>query len=83
MSGYVTYKYDSLGNLIASWDSAGIKEEFTHDPADNRTETKVTTGAPPPPPAMQAAALSFDGEALDEIASTFDDDLPAVGNAPP
>jgi YD repeat-containing protein len=82
MSGYVTYEYDSLGNLIASWDSAGIKEEFTYDFAHNRTQNQVTTGAPPPPPATQSAALSFDGDDLDEVASAFDD-TPPDGATPP
>jgi YD repeat-containing protein len=75
MSGYVTYEYDSLGNLIISWDSAGIKEDFTYDLADNRTQTEVTTGAPPPPPAMQAAAL-FDGGDLEQAALDLADPVP-------
>jgi YD repeat-containing protein len=54
MSGYVNYEYDSLGNLIVSWDSAGIKEGFAYDAADNRTQNVVSSGAPPPPPASQA-----------------------------
>jgi YD repeat-containing protein len=81
MSGYVAYQYDSLGNLITSWDSAGVREEFAYDPADNRTQTQVTSGSAPPPPAQQASARSFDVEEV------HDTDFPAdpfvVGNDPP
>jgi uncharacterized protein RhaS with RHS repeats len=51
MSGHVTYRYDSLGNLIEAFDSAGRKEGVTYDPADNRTQAQVTQEPPPPPPA--------------------------------
>lgn len=64
MSGYVNYEYDSLGNLIVSWDSAGLKEAFSYDFADNRTQNQVTAGAPPPPPAAQAMMQSADGGGL-------------------
>jgi YD repeat-containing protein len=50
MSGYTTQQYDSLGNLILSWDSTGRREALVYDAADNRTQTMVTSGAPPSPP---------------------------------
>lgn len=47
------YQYDSLGNLVGSWDSAGRNVQSRYDASDNRVSVDVTQGAPapePPPP---------------------------------
>lgn len=45
----VTYTYDAKGRLVKVEHSGavnnGVKSEYTHDKADNRTKVKVT-GAP-------------------------------------
>jgi len=49
----VTYTYDTKGRLKkverAGTVNNGVKSEYTHDKADNRTNAKVT-GSPNPPP---------------------------------
>lgn len=79
MTGFVTYEYDSLGNLIAAWDSAGLKEGFSYDSADNRTQNVVSSGAPPPPPPAQAMMQSADAGG---IALTAPSDDPIVDSPP-
>ena len=44
------YQYDSLGNLVGAWDSAGRNAQFRYDPADNRTQAEITAGVAPPAP---------------------------------
>jgi hypothetical protein len=72
MSGYVSYEYDSLGNLIVSWDSAGLKEAFSYDFADNRTQNVVSSGSPPPPPAAQSMTQPANPDPLASGASSDD-----------
>lgn len=49
----ITYTYDAKGRLIKVERSGtvnnGVKAEYTHDKADNRSNVKVT-GSPNPPP---------------------------------
>lgn len=49
---YQVYQYDSLGNLVGAWDSAGRNARFRYDTADNRTQVQVTAEASPPRPPM-------------------------------
>jgi YD repeat-containing protein len=49
-AAYQVYQYDSLGNLIRSWDGTGRDAAFAYDPADNRTGVAVTQGTAPPAP---------------------------------
>lgn len=49
----ITYTYDAKGRLVKVERSGtvnnGVKAEYTHDKADNRTKVTVT-GSPNPPP---------------------------------
>lgn len=53
---YQVYRYDSLGNLIGAWDSAGRNARFQYDAADNRTQAQTTAEAPPPRPSLPPEA---------------------------
>ena len=50
----ITYTYDAKGRLIkverTGTVNNGVKSEYTHDKADNRTNAKVTGSTNPPPP---------------------------------
>ena len=50
----ITYTYDAKGRLIKVERSGtvnnGVKSEYLHDKADNRTNAKVTGSTNPPPP---------------------------------
>jgi hypothetical protein len=50
----VTYTYDAKGRLVKVEHKGdindGVKVEYKHDKADNRTKVKVTGSPNPPPP---------------------------------
>ena len=56
----VTYTYDALGRLVAVSTSGGPNDDVNvstaYDPAGNRSNYSVTSGAPPPPPAAYPPA---------------------------
>lgn len=47
---YQIYQYDTLGNLVDAWDSAGRNAQPSYDPAQNRTSVQIVAGASPAPP---------------------------------
>lgn len=50
----ITYSYDAKGRLVkaerAGSVNNGVKAEYAHDKANNRTNAKVTGSPNPPPP---------------------------------
>lgn len=50
----ITYTYDARGRLVkverTGTVNNGVKTEYKHDKADNRTNVTVTGSANPPPP---------------------------------
>lgn len=50
----ITYSYDAKGRLVKVEHKGdvndGVKVEYKHDKADNRTKVKVTGSPNPPPP---------------------------------
>lgn len=78
MSGYTTQQYDSLGNLIQTWDSNGRQENFAYDAADNRTASIVSASGPPSPPVELVNLLDNANFVMNQRGYVFGSPVPAA-----